>query len=237
MRLLYQLQNLEAAEKAILLERAASEEYQNLRKMKVNFEIKKEQYVRSSAEIKALEQQVADFSSEQSQLEQKLEQEKSALYDGSVTGTKSLSARESQIAALEKKIELLLEKKEYCQAEIDEKQGLQNLLGNELLTMQASFQTVKHAYQIAQADRDQRLQELQEAKDALLSQISEEKLRWYHANRDHFSGAPVAMLDAHQVCSGCRTIVPMVTYKRTLQGQRVFCEKCGRILFVTQNED
>lgn len=231
---LYALQQLEVAEEAIHTERMNSREYKELRRIKAAFEAKKQQYLRLQNDIAALSDELAAYPAQLAEQQRKIAAEQSAIYDGSVSSPKALAAREAQLAALNEGLGLLETAQRAKQLELEQKQSASGSLKEEMTEQYEVFRRVKEAYQSAQAQRDARLAELAEKKAALLAEIDEDSLAWFESLRARFKGTPVAMLDAQHVCSGCHTIVTPIAYKRALLGQQTHCEKCGRILFVSE---
>ena len=96
------------------------------------------------------------------------------------------------------------------------------------------FLELKTAVRKIQEDSAKRLTELEEEKKALIANIDADELSWYENVRNKCGGSPVAKLSADHVCSGCHTIVPPITFKRTSMGRKTICENCGRTLFVEE---
>lgn len=237
MRTVYQLQTIELQEHAIEQERTSSQDYKDLHTIKASFDNKKQRYLHTGEEVKALQAKLASFIAEVAELEAKIAKENTAIYDGSVTSAKELSAREGQIATLEEKLAIFRREQQNCQNALAQTTQKQTELHAELAVLQKAFSEVKARYQAAQEDRAQRLQVLGEQKTALLEAIDSKNLAWYQSRKAKFSGSPLAKLGADLVCGGCRTLVPPITYRRSLNGEATFCEKCGRSLFVLENED
>lgn len=229
---LYQLQELETAERGLNEERLNSEEYQQLRGLKAAFDQEKDSWQRLNTAIARLEAKLGAAATRSNELEQRLGEERQAMYDGSVTNPKEQSAREAQAAALERKLEAVQEERTQHQQQLISRQEEAGRLHAALTDKQAEFSRVRDIYQQAQAGRDAQAAELEAQKAALLPLIPAEELAWFESQREKFANTPVAMLDSRQVCSGCHTMAPPVAFKRILGGQTICCEKCGRTLFV-----
>ena len=79
---LYQLQELETAQRALNEERLASPEYQRLRVIKAAFEQEKEGWQQLSAAIGKLEAKLSAAQNRVRDLGEKLSAERQAVYDG-----------------------------------------------------------------------------------------------------------------------------------------------------------
>ncbi|MDO4581211.1 MAG: hypothetical protein Q4B96_01330 [Bacillota bacterium] len=232
LKLLFQLQSIEAAERAVHNEKKNSAEYQRLCALKADFEREKHEWQELNEQIAQIEQALFAYPALIKELREKCEAEKQAIYDGSINSTKELDARQSQAAAHEQK----LAEAEQEAAGLGEKKAAldarQAELKQQMEGVYQQFMQTKEQFQQRQAQWQAHERKLAEQKAALVKDIDPDSLSWFEQNRDKFHGSPVARLDAKHVCSGCRTIVPPVTYKRTVLGQKTFCEKCSRILFV-----
>ena len=94
------------------------------------------------------------------------------------------------------------------------------------------FTRLKSQVQQLQAGAKQHREQLEQQRKELEATIPADELAWYESVKNKCGGTPVAMLNADHVCSGCHTIVPPITFKRTTLGQKTVCENCGRTLFV-----
>ena len=79
--------------------------------------------------------------------------------------------------------------------------------------------------------------ELARKKEEITASLDSDELAWYAQIRHKCDGTPIAKLSSGQVCGGCFTIVTPATYRRTVNGQTTCCEKCGRVLFVEEDQD
>ncbi len=231
---LYQLQGVEAAILAVEQEKRDSDEYKSLRAIRNAFENKKHQYLRLENDLKQLEEQLTAFPQRIEAVGQKLAEERNAIYNGSVLNTKSLSAREAQAAVLEERLAELKALQAVYEGETAQKQAAHLQLKQEMEQQYAEFRQVKEAYQAKEKTRQDRLDALSGQKQALIDQIDEASLRWYEGERQRFAGTPVALLSAEHVCGGCHTLVPPIAFKRGQQKQRIYCERCGRCLFIDE---
>lgn len=229
---LYRLQGLEEAEQALALEKTSSSQYRELRAIKAAFTAQKQQYLRLSDEVAALEEEAATAPARIAQQENRVREEQSAIYDGSVSSPKVLAARESQLAALQDELSALRKALSDSQTELRQKQEAAQRLKADMTEQHERFRGIKETFLAEQEVRDRRLEELAQAKAQLLQGIDPSALAWFQSQRAKFDGSPVAMLDDNHVCSGCHTMTTPITYKRTTQGQQTYCEKCGRRLFV-----
>ena len=229
---LYQLQQLETALSALDSERVNSDEYKQLRTLRKSFDADKQKLAESKAAIAKIESKIATVGKRITDLESRISKEKQAFYNGSITNTRELNARQGQLESLEYKLEAAQCEKSEHQKQLSKRQDEVEKLRRTLTDMQSEFARIRDIYQVKQEERDELGRELAAEKDALVSQIDAESLAWYEKQRESFAGTPVAYLNKQRVCSGCHTMLPLTAYKRAASGQRILCENCGRTLFV-----
>lgn len=233
---LFDLQNIELAKKAILEEKKECWEFRQLKALKAAFDLQKENYLEMEKELASLDSQLAVFPKQIEELEERLNRENKAIYNGSVSNLKELSAREAQVSALSDKLKELQNLQEQCFNEYSQKHAEHEENKNNMSENYQQFIKIKEAFQKMQEAWDKKLADLAAQKQALIAAIPESELMWFESVKGKCHGTPIAMLNAEHVCSGCYTIVPPITYKRTSLGQKTFCEKCGRTLFVEKIE-
>lgn len=229
---LYKLQQLEAAAAALNTERINSDEYRQLRSIRSSFEAEKQKLAQANAAIAKLEKQIETLEKRKADLESRIDKEKQAMYDGSVTNARELDARKNQLESLQYKAETALKDKNEQQTALIKKQEEAGKLRQTLTEMQVEFSRIRDIYQVKQEERDGRGRHLADEKAALIANIDADSLKWYEAQRGRFAGTPVASLNRQRICSGCHTMVPLSTYKRAASGVNTLCENCGRTLFV-----
>lgn len=231
---LFDLQNIELAEKAVLEEKKESREFKQLKALKSAFDLQKENYLRIEKELAALDSQLAVFPKQIEELEERLNRENKAIYDGSVSNLKELSARETQAAALGDKLKELQNLQDLYHSEYEQKCEEYEENKKHISENYQQFIEIKETFQKMQEAWEKELEDLAAKKQALIAGIPKNELLWFENVKDKCDGTPIAMLNAEHVCSGCHTIVPPITFKRTSLGQKTFCEKCGRTLFVEE---
>ena len=232
--LLYKLQKLEAEEAAILAAQKNCAEYRQVQELKAVFERQKKELLQLKEQLKALQQQAQALPREIAEINAKLERERAAVYDGSVANIREFNARQAQISVLEEKSTALTAEHQQKQEEFQEGWRRAKQLQQDL---EEQFQELSLQYQRYDNMRQgwqRELSVLVADKQAMQKQIESADLAWYEGQKPLFAGLPVAKLDSGHACDGCRTIVTPMLYKRTVQGERTRCEKCGRYLFVEQ---
>ncbi|NLF79599.1 MAG: hypothetical protein GX572_00235 [Clostridia bacterium] len=231
---LFALQCVELAERAVHDERAESAELQQLRQIKAALDGLKENLYHTEQEMSALSEQLADFPRQIKELEARLIKENQAIYDGSVVNLRELSAREAQAAALSEKLKELQNLQALYQGEQQQKDADCQKIKKSMAADYQRFIELKSVYQELERDWRRRLGELGRQRKKMAAAIEPQELQWYESVKCRCNGAPLAMLNEEHVCCGCHTIVPPITFKRTKLGQRTYCEKCGRTLFVEE---
>lgn len=229
---LYQLQQLEAAASALNAERINSDEYRQLRSLRASFEVVKQKLAQVNATIAKLEKQIEALGKRKTDFEERIDKEKQAMYDGSVTNARELDACKTQLESLQTKADQAQRDKNEQQSQLIKKQEEAGKLRHILTDKQVEFSRIRDIYQVKQEERDGRRRQLEEEKVALTEQIDTDALAWFNVQRERFAGTPVAFLNRQRICSGCHTMVPQSTYKRVASGISTLCENCGRTLFV-----
>ena len=230
--LLYKLQKLETEETAILAAQKNCAEYRQVKELKAGFERQKKELLQLQEQLNALQREAQSLPHDIAEIDAKLERERAAIYDGRVANIREYNARQAQISALEEKSAALAAEQNKKQAELQQGLGQAKQLEQDL---KEQYQHLSEQYQRYDALRQGwqgDLSALAKHKEDLLAQIESADLAWYEQQKPLFAGLPTAKLDSNQVCDGCRTMVTPILYKRTVQGERTRCEKCGRYLFV-----
>ena len=231
---LYKLQKLEAEEASLLAGQKNTEEYHRLRELKAEFERIKQALLQRQEQLTALREAMLNLPREAAEIAERLEKERSAIYDGSIVNIRELTARQSQISALEERSAAvtgeLAQKQTELRQVVHKAKQLQQLMTDQ----HQQFTEQYRQYEVYRENCQSELNALASDKEALLSIVNEKDLAWYEAQKPLFAGLPVARLDDNHVCDGCRTMVTPALYKRTVLGESTRCEKCGRYLFIAQ---
>lgn len=233
LNLLYQLQNLDVEAQKIEEEQKNSGIGRELREIKTSFEQDKKEWLDGEEESKHLSGDIRNITLSIGDLKAKAEKEKITIYDGSIRNTRELSAKEQQLATLEKNIESQIAEKESLQNKLSLLRQKGQELKEQMEAEYAKFNFLKSSSREERARAEQRLEEVNAQIVELRKNIPADSLDWYDRNKEKFAGQPLAFLDSEHVCSGCHTAVPPIVAKRTAEGRvETFCEKCGRKLFI-----
>lgn len=236
LNLLYQLQLLDIEAKKIEEEQKNSGVGRELRDIKISFEQDKKEWLDGEEESKKLSAGIRNLNLSIEDLKAKAEKEKVAIYDGSIRNTRELSAKELQLANLEKNIETQVAEKESLQDRLSSLRQKSLELKEQMESKYTKFNSLKSSGREDRAKSEQRLEEINAKIADLRKNIPGNFLDWYDCNKEKFAGQPLAFLDSDHVCSGCHTTQPPVVAKRTAEGRiETFCEKCGRKLFILNN--
>jgi len=236
LNLLYQLQNLDVEAKKIDEEQKSSGINRELRDIKTSFEQDKKEWIDGEEGSKQLSATIRHITLSIEELKAKAEQEKVAIYDGSIRNTRELSAKEQQVAALEKNIDVQVAEKDSLQSKLFLLQKKSQDLKEQMESDYAKFNNLKKSGKEERLKSEQRQEVINTQIASLRKDIPDNLLNWYAQNKEKFSGTPLAFLNNDHVCSGCHTAVPPIVAKRTAEGKvDTFCEKCGRKLFILAN--
>jgi len=233
---LYDLQQLEAEERHISEEKSNSAELLALREVKQAFEVKKQSYLRLQAGLESLLKEQERLPGELAEMKEKRDGESAAIYDGSITSTKALTARETQLAALEDHLHEIEERLGILDQEIKQREDAVAELKAEMEEQYLEFRRLKAICLEKEADHNKRIEDLQRQQEELLPQINAEDMEWFRREQRRFNGTPIAKLSQEQVCSGCHTKVPPAIFTRTIRLKSTICDNCGRILFIDERD-
>lgn len=233
---LFELQLVEVAERSLHDEKKECKEYKQLKELKASFSLEKEKYLKIEKEVASLTSQISLFPQQVQGLEEKIATENKSIYDGSVVNVKELAAREAQAAALADRLKELQSLNALYQGELEQRTEQRDKSKGKITEDYQLFMKIKDQYQKVQEANLKKIATLAKQKKVKLAGIPKADLIWYESVKGKCDGTPVAKLNADRVCSGCHTIVPPITFKRTCHGQKTYCEKCGRTLFVEETE-
>jgi len=229
---LYELQKIDLAKKAVEVARRESAAYRRMKELKADFAEKKADFLRSEEELAAHNEQLNAFPAQIQEAQKRLDDENTALYSGTVGSVKELNARENQINSLKDKLEELQALEKLYQGEKEAKKAALEAIRLEMARDYHGVQSAKAEYEEIQAQGEVEIARLDQQREALAASLSAEELKWYDSVKHKNGGSPIARLNHEQVCCGCFTIVTPVAYQRACRGQEIYCEKCGRVLFV-----
>ena len=234
---LFELQKIEVAEREAQAAGIKSDAYQRMKKLKADFDAKKARFLQAQEDIDSLQEQLAAFPAQLKEIEGKIEKENQAIYDGSVGNLKELNARETQAASLTEKLRELQALNSLYLGEKEQKEHAQAELKLAMAKDYADFRKASAEYEKVKESGAEKLVELARKKEEITASLDSDELAWYAQIRHKCDGTPIAKLSSGQVCGGCFTIVTPATYRRTVNGQTTCCEKCGRVLFVEEDQD
>jgi predicted nucleic acid-binding Zn-ribbon protein len=165
-------------------------------------------------------------------LSQKIETNEQHLYSGRVTNPKELANLQGEVTSLkrwrEKKEEDLLEAMvttEEAEAALADAQAI-------LAQVSGTWRAGQGDLADEQTRLQARLEELGEQRETLLSTIGSEDVTTYDRLRQRKGGQAVAAVK-DGICQGCRMNPPSSQVQHARSGRElVFCNNCGRILYV-----
>jgi len=170
-----------------------------------------------------------DLELQVSALKQKIADSERRLYSGSVRNPKELSDLQAEVASLKRRLErteeTLLEAmiaREEAEAAADQARQQQERAEAEWAASQEDLLGEKERL-------EDRLEEVTEARAALLPSIPAEDLRVYQGLRRTKGGLAVALVRGG-ACTGCGMEIPSGRLQRAREGGLFFCGNCERVL-------
>lgn len=226
---LYQLQQLDTER---------DRKQQRLRE--VNAALGADQEVRQARRrLERAQGRVREISTRQQDLELELQSlsEKSArsedrLYGGSVRNPKELSDLQAEIASLKRRRRELEDQILEAMIEREDAEAAQEKAQAALDRTQAQWDADQSDLRAEQAELERRLQEIAEAREALLPAIDPGDLAMYEALRKQKGGTAVVEVKDN-ACGGCGlTISPNLEWQLR-QEKLIQCGNCGRMIVRT----
>ncbi|MEG2212786.1 MAG: hypothetical protein RRY35_02695, partial [Clostridiales bacterium] len=155
LKLLYQLQKLEDRQRACEAEKQNTDEYRRLLEIKAEFDEDKQQWGKLAALREELLGNRNLYATELETIAQKIAKEREAIYDGTTSTVKALSARESQVAVLAAKQNELTTLDQQADSKLHQIEEKALVLKEKIEQEFAEFEKLKADYQRVKRDFEQ----------------------------------------------------------------------------------
>jgi len=164
-------------------------------------------------------------------LKKKIADSERRLYSGSIRNPKELSDLQAEVASLKRRLERVEEELLEAMIGWEEAEAKVEQARADLERVEEEWATEQEALQQERVRLQAHLEEVAEARAALLPSIPAGDLEVYRALRQTKGGLAVARV-VDGACVGCGMEVPSARLQEARGGGLVFCGNCERILLV-----
>lgn len=194
-----------------------------------------ETVVKARAELASTQKYLTEMESKQrdvewevEDLENNINQLKDKLYSGKIKNPKELVSLEHEVEILKKQLKEKEDKLLDLMAEVEATRDRVRLNSKNLKEIQEKWQQEQEVLTQKQVETKERLVELSQKREKLVSQIEPSAFQLYERIR-LTRGQAVAKVEQGR-CQGCRITLPVSEWQRARTGMLVTCGSCGRIL-------
>jgi len=181
----------------------------------------------------ALEKRRQSLAWEDEDLQAKIKALEQKLYGGQVRAPKELLALQQDVEMLKGKRRSIEDAELEVMIELEETQGWLREAGLELDSMGSRWAEEQQHLSTAKEALEGEIGVLRGQREALARQVEPGALGTYERIREKKQGLAVVSVE-RGTCGGCRIAIRAIEMQRARLGQElVFCQSCGRILFVT----
>ncbi|MGB9877695.1 MAG: zinc ribbon domain-containing protein [bacterium] len=229
-RLLWQLEEIDEALQKSLEERNGLDDGSAL---KAKVDALREELERQTRELREMRREMEDKELEARGLEERRRSMESRMYGGYVSNPKELESMEREVEMLRRNQDRLEERVLELMYAIEDKSGEIKKLEEQLREEDLAYQKVRSNYEREYKRLSEKIATLEEKRKELLPQIDPALLARYKEIREREGGGVGKVVRG--VCSGCGFSVSPRLLARLKEGEGlVYCENCGRILYLEE---
>jgi hypothetical protein len=171
-----------------------------------------------------------DLNLELQSLKNKAKRAEQRLYSGNVKNPKELTDLQNSIESLGRQRAALEDEILEAMIMIEDAEIENTSAAEALQTIQADWEQSQATLKKEQNELALRVHELTGQRKTRLSTITADSLKEYEAISRSAKGIAVAKIK-NSICTGCRLNVSAQKEKEAREGQKVYCARCGRILY------
>lgn len=187
----------------------------------------------TTARVEALDKRRQSLDWESSDLQEKIAPLDMKLYSGQLKAPKELVSLQQDVDMLKGQLRQIEDAELQVMVEMDEVQGQLQQQTTELKDFEAQWAEDHKGLLETRDSLFQEIAVLQGQRDSTASQVDVLTLGTYERIRTNRQGVAVASVQRGS-CGGCRITIPAIEVQRARSGRDlVFCQSCGRILFIT----
>lgn len=184
-------------------------------------------------ELREMRREMEDKELEARGLEERRRSMENRMYGGFVTNPKELEAMEKEAEMLRRTQDRLEERVLELMYAVEDKNAQIQEVEGRLKSEEAEYERVRQAYEKEYKEIFESITHLEKEKEELLPQIDPYLLERYQEIRARVGGG-IARVE-NGVCSGCGfSVSPRQLSRLKEEEVLVYCENCGRILFLEE---
>ncbi len=193
-------------------------------------QMNREELEKAESSLAETESRQSKQESEVQRMDDKLRQEEDKLYGGTVGNPKELRGLQAEVRAIKKQKDVLETEILEGMEQLDEMTSAADNLKTRADGLQAEIDAKRNTLDEEITEIRHELARLEEEKQGLRSQVSEDVLELYDQLMKGKQNLAVVKV-VEGVCAGCRVELPGKDYDRFLKSDGVFrCSNCQRIL-------
>lgn len=183
--------------------------------------------------VEGLEKRRQSLDVESGDLQEKIAPLDRKLYSGQVKVPKELISLQQEVEMLKGQRRRLEDAELAIMMELDEANGQHQEKSQELAVLDREWNEEQQRLAGIRDNLTKELDVLRSQREGIAKQVDPGTLGTYQRIRDGKQGLAVVSVE-RGTCSGCRINIPAIEIQRARAGRDlVFCQSCGRILFVT----
>lgn len=183
----------------------------------------------AATELQTWQQQRRELNLELDSLNNKAKRSEQRLYSGNVRNPKELSDLQNEIASLGRRRAALEDEILEAMIMIEDAEAEKTAADESLFAIQGKWERSQAHYKQEQNELALALHQLMTQRKEQLKMVTAESLSEYESLSRSKNGLAIAKLRAN-MCLGCRTTVSAKIERLARQGQRAYCDSCGRIV-------
>lgn len=205
-----------------------------LKKMKIEFEKCKEEFLGKGNEIEKIKDSFKAVSSKTRDLKEKIEADEKMIYSSNIT-SKTVEKLQKRISDNKKKLSEI-DDKNITLLELEEKlEEEKEILREKLVELKNNFYDYKEASNKKILNAHEELKKYNANIENIKKLIPEKILKEYSEIK-YSKGTAVALIK-EGICSGCKMKVSAMTMDQISKNkEKVLCDNCGRILYYNSAE-
>lgn len=182
--------------------------------------------------VKGLEKRRQSLDWDSHDLRAKIVPLEQKLYSGQVRVPKELLALQQDVEMLKAKHGKLEDAELEVMIELEEMQRELREKAQELEELESQWSEEQGRLSAAKEALSREIEVLQAQREALVQQVDRASLDTYERIREKRQGLAIVSVE-RGTCVGCHITIPAIEMQRARAGRElVFCQSCGRILFV-----
>lgn len=230
LRLLWQLEEIDDA---LQRSREEREKLDDGSALKAKVEALKAELERQKRELREMRREMEDKELEAKGLEERRRTMERRMYGGYVSNPKELESMEREVEMLRRNQDRLEERVLELMFAIEDKCRDVQMLEEQLKAEDSGYQEVRRKYEEEYGRLSERIASLEKEREELLPQIDPTLLERYAEIRAKVGGGVAKVVMG--VCGGCGFSISPRLLTRLKEGETiVYCENCGRILYLEE---